>query len=207
MTAILNGQRRPNLSDQINRLDRILDGLADGLNEAVAAAVQVAVPAAVQAATETVLRELFCGMTVLPALTAAMTAPTPTLPSPTRLGNACHWLRRKTVAVVRALFSTARRSAILLKNWVCRAASAAVCVTVHPAPRAVAALTDWWLVAWRMRQFVLVALILGVGVAALGYTAPPEIAALLHGLTVATLAIMVRLLWPNRIAGPADAAT
>ena len=32
--------RRPQLADQIDRLDGLLDGLADGLNEAVADAAQ-----------------------------------------------------------------------------------------------------------------------------------------------------------------------
>jgi hypothetical protein len=53
-----NGRKRPNLGEQINRLDSMLDGLSEGLNEAVADAVKAAVGTAVKEAVQTVLTEI-----------------------------------------------------------------------------------------------------------------------------------------------------
>jgi hypothetical protein len=200
MTEILNGQRRPNLSDQINRLDKILDGLAEGLNESVASAVQVAVHSAVKEATETVLRELFTGAAVLPALAAAMspTAPNSKPPALNRVGNACRWLWRKTVAVIKALPSMARRLPVALVTGLCRAAGAARRMTVNQVTRTAASVAGLFVLAWRLRRSVPMALTVGVGAATLGYCSTPELVALLHGLTVATLAVMVRVSSPMR---------
>ncbi len=196
MTAILNGQRRPNLSDQINRLDRILDGLADGLNESVASAVQVAVHAAVKEATETVLRELFTGAAVLPALAAAMAPPQTKLPVHHRIGHGVRWLWRKTVAVVTALPATVRRSVMGFGKSLLRVPNAARRATVRRITRTAATVTGLILVAWRLRRAVPMAITAGLGAAALGYSATPVLAAVLHGVTITAIAMMARLLTP-----------
>jgi hypothetical protein len=53
----LNGNRRPTLAEQIDRLDGILDGLADALNESVAAVVHETVGQAVREAVDATLTE------------------------------------------------------------------------------------------------------------------------------------------------------
>jgi hypothetical protein len=207
MNAVLNGQRRPNLNEQINRLDRILDGLAEGLNESVASAAQVAVHAAVKEATETVLRELFTGAAVMPALAAAMSPPTaPLIPKPsvsTRFGHACRWLWRTTIAVIKALPATARRIPAAFLTGFRRVAGAARRLTVNQVTRTAASVAGLFVLAWRLRRSIPMALTVGVGAATLGYCSTPELVALLHGLTVATLAIMVRMMSPMRRARPA----
>jgi hypothetical protein len=57
-TVLTNSKVRKSLSEQIDRLDRILDGLADGLNEAVADTVTQAVSRAVKEAVQGVLTEV-----------------------------------------------------------------------------------------------------------------------------------------------------
>ena len=198
MTALLNGQRRPSLNDQIHRLDRILDGLAEGLNESVATAVQEAVVTAVKAATETVLRELLNSGVMNPALAAAMTPPAPKLPMYQRIGNACRWLWRKAIAVVKALPSTTCNCVKRLVNGVGRAVSATRRATLSQVTRSAAAVVSVFVIVWRLRRSVPIAITAGLGAAALGYSSTPELTALLHGMTVATLALMGRLVAPVR---------
>jgi hypothetical protein len=57
-TVLTNSKVRKSLSEQIDRLDKILDGLADGLNDAVADAVTQAVSRAVKEAIQGVLSEI-----------------------------------------------------------------------------------------------------------------------------------------------------
>lgn len=208
MTAVLNGQRRPNLSDQINRLDKILDGLAEGLNEAVGSAVQMAVHSAVKEATEAVLRELFTGAAVIPALAAAMSPTTPTAKPQlfTRIGNACRWLWRKTIAVFKALPSTARRTPAAIAKGICRAAGAARRMTVCQVTRTAASVAGLFVLAWRLRRSVPMALTVGVGAATLGYCSTPELMALLHGMAFGILALMMRVSSPMRRARSATTA-
>ena len=72
-----NCRKRPNLADQINRLDSMLDGLSEGLNEAVADAVKTAVGAAVKEAVQAVLTEVLAN----PDLRATLPFPGPALPA------------------------------------------------------------------------------------------------------------------------------
>jgi hypothetical protein len=120
MTAVLNGQRRPNLSDQINRLDKILDGLADGLNESVASAVQVAVKEAI----EVVIRKLFTSTAMMPALASAMVPPAPKQPILKRIGNGFLRFWEKSLAVVKATPSALRRATGAIGRGIYRAANA-----------------------------------------------------------------------------------
>jgi hypothetical protein len=57
-TVLTNSKVRKSLSEQIDRLDKILDGLAEALNGAVADAVTQAVSLAVKEAVQTVLTEV-----------------------------------------------------------------------------------------------------------------------------------------------------
>src|SRR6516225_2816140 len=77
-TVLTNSKVRKSLSEQIDRLDKILDGLAEALNGAVADAVTQAVGLAVKEAVQTVLTEVlsnpdlraqFQGSAVAPANT------------------------------------------------------------------------------------------------------------------------------------------
>src|ERR1700722_4575187 len=85
-----NGRKRPNLGEQINRLDSMLDGLSEALNDAVADAVKVAVGDAVNQAVQSVLTEVLTN----PEIRAKLYPPMPSAP-PTperislrqRLGN------------------------------------------------------------------------------------------------------------------------
>jgi hypothetical protein len=203
MTAVLNGQRRPNLSDQIDRLDKILDGLAEGLNDAVVSAVQIAVQAAVKEATESILRELFTSAAVLPALAAALSPATPKPPLGSRIGAGCRWLWRKMLAVFKTMPSSARHAPVALVTGLRQAASAARRLAVNRVTKAAAVMVGLFTLAWRLRHFVPMALTVGAAAATLGYCSTPELVALLHGLTAATLAVVVRLSSPMRRTRPA----
>jgi hypothetical protein len=203
-TAVLNGQRRPSLNETILRLDRMLDGLADGLQDAVTTSVQLAVQTAVREATEAVLKELLTGAAVLPALATAMMPTPPKPPLLHRIGNACRRLWLTTVAIIKALPSTVRRSVVAIGHGIRRAANAVRCMTVSRVTRTVSSVAGLFVLAWRLRRSVPLAI--GVGAAALGYCATPELVALLHGLTVGTLAVMVRVSSPMRRARPATTA-
>jgi len=95
MTMIINssnGKIRKNLSDQIDRLDRVLDGLGDGLNEAIAEAVKVAVGQAVQV----VLTEVLSNPEILAKLSGALPASRATALRPSlreRLGRLWQQIR------------------------------------------------------------------------------------------------------------------
>ena len=71
-----NGRKRPNLGEQINRLDSMLDGLSEGLNDAVADAVKVAVGDAVHQAVQSVLTEVLTN----PEIRAKLYPPMPSTP-------------------------------------------------------------------------------------------------------------------------------
>src|SRR4051812_42069731 len=66
-TMTRNGQGRPSLAQQIDRLDGILDGLADALNQAVAQAVREAVAEAVKVAVAETLANPELRRRIMPA--------------------------------------------------------------------------------------------------------------------------------------------
>ena len=84
ITSDANGRKRPNLGEQINRLDSMLDGLSDGLNDAVADAVKVAVGDAVRQAVQSVLTEVLTNPEIIAKLHPAM-APTSAQPAKSRI--------------------------------------------------------------------------------------------------------------------------
>jgi hypothetical protein len=77
---LTNSKVRKSLSDQIDRLDRILDGLADGLNEAVADAVKQGISVAVREAVQAVLSEVMTNPDLLGKLRATAPAAPPAAP-------------------------------------------------------------------------------------------------------------------------------
>jgi hypothetical protein len=75
---LTNSQVRKSLSEQIDRLDKILDGLAEALNGAVADAVTQAVGLAVKEAVQTVLTEVLSNPDLRAQLQGSAVAPTNT---------------------------------------------------------------------------------------------------------------------------------
>jgi hypothetical protein len=74
-TVLTNSKVRKSLSEQIDRLDKILDGLAAALNGAVADAVTQAVSLAVKEAVQTVLTEVLANPDVRAQLQGSTAAP------------------------------------------------------------------------------------------------------------------------------------
>jgi hypothetical protein len=77
-TVLTNSKVRKSLSEQIDRLDKILDGLAEALNGAVADAVTQAVSLAVKEAVQTVLTELLSNADLRSQLQGSAVAPVAT---------------------------------------------------------------------------------------------------------------------------------
>jgi hypothetical protein len=73
-----NGRKRPNLGEQINRLDSMLDGLSEALNDAVADAVKVAIGGAVPHVLQSVLTEVLTN----PEIRAKLYPPMPSVQPP-----------------------------------------------------------------------------------------------------------------------------
>ena len=114
-----NGQKRPNLSEQINRLDKTLDGLADGLNDAVADAVRSAVGSAVRAAVQDVLMEVFTNPDILAKLRpviapdAGKVEPAPAQPKlKQRVGSLFQRIRTSIVGLLAACGTQVRKARI-----------------------------------------------------------------------------------------------
>jgi hypothetical protein len=74
-TVLTNSKVRKSLSEQIDRLDKILDGLAEALNGAVADAVTQAVGLAVKEAVQTVLTEVLANPDLRAQLQGTAAAP------------------------------------------------------------------------------------------------------------------------------------
>src|SRR6516164_7258546 len=74
-TVLTNSKVRKSLSEQIDRLDKILDGLASALNGAVADAVTQAVSLAVKEAVQTVLTEVLANPDLRAQLQGSAVAP------------------------------------------------------------------------------------------------------------------------------------
>ena len=73
--VLTNSKVRKSLSEQIDRLDKILDGLAEALNGAVADAVTQAVGLAVKEAVQTVLTEVLSNSDLRAQLQGSAVAP------------------------------------------------------------------------------------------------------------------------------------
>src|SRR6516165_4435803 len=74
-TVLTNSKVRKSLSEQIDRLDKLLDGLAEALNGAVADAVTQAVSLAVKETVQTVLTEVLSNPDLRAHLQGSAVAP------------------------------------------------------------------------------------------------------------------------------------
>ena len=191
MTALLNGQKRPNLNEQINRLDNILDGLAEGLNEAVVTAVS----SGVREATAVVLRELLLNPELLARLVPVAPAPQPTFVERCS-GMLRRWRLRigaavSTVAVVTV--SLWRRSPDISRQALTKSKTVARRLLGQAARQTVAAsigTASAALSLWRARTTVVPATAIGVAVTFGSYMAGPSIAAAMCGLAAGCWTIL-----------------
>src|SRR5262245_71411 len=87
--AVADGKApRTTLSDQLDRLDRVIDDLSEGLNQAVATVVQQAVTQAVQQAIEGLMQAVVANPELLHTLADRLTPPTPDDPAVPAQGKA-----------------------------------------------------------------------------------------------------------------------
>ena len=116
-----NGRKRPNLGEQINRLDSMLDGLSEGLNDAVADAVKVAVGDAMRQAVQSVLTEVLTNPEIIARLHPAMAQPVARRISlRERLSNLCGGIRTCLVGLRAACGEMLYTAKTLITNdWRC----------------------------------------------------------------------------------------
>jgi hypothetical protein len=173
-TMMRNGQGRPSLAQQIDRLDAILDGLAGALNEAVAQAVKDAVTEAVKAAiTETLanpeLRRRIVPQAEKPSLLRRLLA---------KARGAVVAVKTQACRLVRWLARTASGSVKAVKSGVCfgwTTTTAKVAAVVRSMP-------TWPLLAWKLRMPVLLAIGVGGTLAVACYLAGPLVASAVSGV-------------------------
>jgi hypothetical protein len=189
-STLMNGRKRPTLSEQIERLDSILDGLADNLNEAVADAVKTAVAAAVQETVQVVLQEVLSNPAIRAGLLQSRTPPAPAAPARTGRRRLGAWLGQAWKGCCSGVRSLRRR---------CRAGLAAlgqVCVDggqrvgnwVRGGVGRVRMVLSWW-------RPLLFAGFIGMALGIAAVTAGPWLTALSSGLAGFTTAIAVQAGW------------
>jgi hypothetical protein len=169
-TVLTNSKVRKSLSEQIDRLDKILDGLAEALNGAVADAVTQAVSLAVKEAVQTVLTEVLANPDLRAQLQGSAVAPANTpvagLPPARSIVN---WVGKRVTRFVS--WCSARLCALA---QVCRG-------TAEQIRRRA---TDLGTRLWGLRSFmfpVAAALVLGVATGIAAYCAGPWLAGLIGG--------------------------
>jgi hypothetical protein len=173
-TMIRNGQGRPSLAQQIDRLDAILDGLAGALNEAVAQAVKEAVAVAVQAAVAERLANPELRRRIVPQTEK---------PS----------LLRRFLAKAREAVVAVKTRACRLGRWVARTVSGGVravktgvcfgwTTTTAKVTAIIRSVPTWPTLMWRPRTPVLLALGVGGTLALACYLAGPLVASAVSGL-------------------------
>jgi hypothetical protein len=176
MTTTLNrnGQGRPSLAQQIDRLDAILDGLAGALNEAVAQAVKEAVAVAVQAAVAETLANPELRRRIVPQ------AEKPSL-------------LRRLLAKARGAAVAVKAQACRLGRWVARTVSGGVkavktgvcfgwTATTAKVTAVIRSVPTWPLLMWKLRTPVLLALGVGGTLAVACYCAGPLVASAVSGV-------------------------
>lgn len=123
MNSLSNGQARKTLSEQLDRLDRILGGLPDSLRESVASAVKEATAQAVQQAVQATLTEILTSPELLGLIGASRAPATESTPPPPdscqpglrdRVGSALSWAGQK---VRSARDACARKLSCMLGLW------------------------------------------------------------------------------------------
>jgi hypothetical protein len=173
-TMMRNGQGRPTLAQQIDRLDGILDGLADALNQAVAQAVKEAVAEAVKVAVAETLAH--------PELRRRIV---PQAERPSLLRRLVTKVRRVGTAIKTQVLRFGRWVAITVTGGV-RAVKAGVCYGWTTTKAKVAAIIrsvpTWPILMWKLRTPVLLALGVGSTLAVGCYLAGPLVASAVSGV-------------------------
>ena len=199
--VLTNSKVRKSLSEQIDRLDKILDGLAEALNGAVADAVTQAVGLAVKEAVQTVLTEVLSNPDLRAHLQGSAVAPANTpvaglLPARSimnRVGTTVTRLARWCSVRFRAL-SQASRRIMQQVRWVA---------------------TDLAARLSGLRLLVLplvAALVLGVATGVAAYCAGPWLAGVVGGTGSFSLRLalsvrrLLRHLWDSPVLAPVRAA-
>jgi hypothetical protein len=171
-TVLTNSKVRKSLSEQIDRLDRILDGLAEALNGAVADAVTQAVSLAVKEAVQTVLTEVLSNPELRAQLQGSTVAPIATNAYPATRSTATSLVHRVA------------QSAAHLANW-CTARLHALAQLGRRAVQQVGRVaTDLLTRVQGLRLFVpplAAALLLGVATGIAAYCAGPWLAGVVGG--------------------------
>jgi hypothetical protein len=183
-TMLTNSKVRKSLSEQIDRLDKILDGLAEALNGAVADAVMQAVSLAVKEAVQTVLTEVLSNPDLRAQLQGSAVAP---------IAADAYLATRSTGT---SLVSRVAQSAAYLANW----CTARLHVLAQLGRRAVQqvgrAATDLLARVQGLRLFarpLAAALLLGVATGIAAYLAGPWLAGVVGGAGGLSLRLAVRM--------------
>jgi hypothetical protein len=202
-TMLTNSKVRKSLSEQIDRLDKILDGLAQALNGAVADAVTQAVTLAVKEAVQTVLTEVLAN----PGLRAQLQ------------GSAVAPIAAGTDPVIRStgtsMVSRLAQNAAHLANW-CTARLHALAQLGRRAVQQVGRVsTDLLARVQSLRLFVpplAAALLLGVATGIAAYCVGPWLAGLVGGAGSLSLRLALHLrrivcqIWDSQILAAVRAA-
>jgi hypothetical protein len=188
-TVLTNSKVRKSLSEQIDRLDRILDGLAEALNGAVADAVTQAVSLAVKEAVQTVLTEVLSNPDLRAQLQGRAVAPIAAGTDPA--------IRSTATSLVDRVAQTAAH----LANW-CTARLHALAQLGRRAVQQVGRVaTDLLARVHGLRLFVrplAAALLLGVATGVAAYCAGPWLAGVVGGTGSLSLRLALsvrRFLW------------
>jgi hypothetical protein len=187
--VLTNSKVRKSLSEQIDRLDKILDGLAEALNGAVADAVTQAVSLAVKEAVQTVLTEVLSNPNLRAQLQGSAVAP---------IAPGTDTATRSTTT---RLVDRVAQNAAYLANW----CTARLHVLAQLGRRAVQQVrriaTDLFARLQGLRLLVpplAAALLLGVGTGVAAYCVGPWLAGVVGGAGSLGLRLalsMRRLLW------------
>jgi hypothetical protein len=183
-TVLTNSKVRKSLSEQIDRLDKILDGLAQALNGAVADAVTQAVSLAVKEAVQTVLTEVLSNSDLRAQLQSGAVAPIATDAYPVIRSSAT------------SLVSRVAQSAAHLANW-CTARLHALAQLGRRAVQQVGRVATDLLARMQGLRLIVrplaAALLLGVATGIAAYCAGPWLAGVVGGAGGLGLRLAVRM--------------
>jgi hypothetical protein len=202
-TVLTNTKVRKSLSEQIDRLDKILDGLAQALNGAVADAVTQAVGLAVKEAVQTVLTEVLSNPDFRAQLQGSAVAPIAADADPA--------FRSTRTSVVDRVAQNAAHVA----NWCTARLHALVQVGRSAVQQIGHVATDLLARVQGLRLFVpplAAALLLGVATGVAAYCVGPWLAGLVGGAGGLGLRLALRMqrllrhVWGSPILAPVRAA-
>jgi hypothetical protein len=185
-TVLTNSKVPKSLSEQIDRLDKILDGLAEALNGAVADAVTQAVSLAVKEAVQTVLTEVISNPDLRGQLQGSAPAPISAGTDPA------------TRSTATSLVERVAQNAARLANW-CTARLHSLAQLGRRAIQQVGRVTTDLLARIRgFRHFVpplAAALLLGVGTGVAAYCVGPWLAGVVGGAGGLSLRLALSMRW------------